>query len=350
MSKSLRKTVLSLAGAVFCLAVPLARVADAQEDAVKAAYKSLETAARNGDGQLWLTLQSKSRLADVTEQNRQSILKGAYRDPSIRYEPIVVRVLGNNAVLIGKFIRASQPGAKYSYHTVKYVLEDNQWKITAEAFSETPVDPISVWALLPPEDGSFSRARSPWSNIAYAGLNTKAFRPADLPWKMQATADESFLYIRFEAASPLPAPGSEIHKPPTNTGFVDPGTPPGPPSMVMKLGGNGPTQKTVEFKAETQVLTRSTFDASGKANSYRYFVTYYLGVRQPTRGVQVGDAIFGTSIPDSPGLIDVHDRFLDLKIPWKAIGWSGGRPTSVQIQEFNSLPQILPYQVSELKR
>jgi hypothetical protein len=99
------------------------------------------------------------------------------------------------------------------------------------------------------------------------------------------------------------------------------------------------------------VETRSTFDSNGKANSYRYFVAYSLWVTQPTRGVQIGNTIFNSSLP-SPfgGPITVQDRFLDIKIPLKALGWFGPPPTVVQIREFNSVPQILPHQVSQFSQ
>jgi hypothetical protein len=325
----------------------LVSAADAPEDAVKAAYKSLETAARNGDGQLWLNLQSKSRLGEMPEEARQRMLQGGFRDQSVQYEPLAVRVKKDDAVLIGRFHRLSDP---YTYHTVRFTFEDGQWKIAAESMSNTRIDQNSLWALLPPDDGAFERAHSPWSRIPYAGVNTQAFQPAQLPWKMQATVDESFLNVRFESGSALPDPGSEIHKT-GNAPMVDPGVPPGPPIMVVQLGGPGQAQKAFELKAEAQVETRSTFDSNGKANSYRYFVAYSLWVTQPTRGVQIGNTIFNSSLP-SPfgGPITVQDRFLDIKIPLKALGWFGPPPTVVQIREFNSVPQILPHQVSQFSQ
>jgi hypothetical protein len=318
------------------------RAASADEDAVKAVYKSIETAVRNGDGQLWLRLQSKKTLDQMPEQAKQNMLQGGYRDPSIRYEPIVVRVRDNDAVLIGRSSRTSQPGAAYSYESVRFARENGEWKIAAEASSNVPLDPNSIWALLPPEDGAFARAQSPWPRIPYAGLNTKFFNPSQLHWKMQGTADESFLYVRFESASALPEPGLEIQK---SDGL--PVAP--PPVMVAKLGEGGLAPASFEFKAEAQIETRSTFDNSGKANSYRYFVSYALWVSQPTRGTIIGNTIFNLSTTNSSGLIVVHDRFFDLRIPLKAVGWSAARSPAIRIQEANSSAQILPYQVSEFK-
>jgi len=119
---------------------------------------------------------------------------------------------------------------------------------------------------------------------------------------------------------------------------------------VVNLGGSLQPRKAFELKAEGQVESRSTFDSSGKANSYRYFVAYSLWVTQPARGVQTGNTIFNCSLPGPfGGPIAVQDRFLDIKIPLKALGWSGPPPTLVRIQEFNSVPQILPYQVPQFK-
>jgi hypothetical protein len=331
-----------LAAIALCYSGLLASSPD--EDAVRAAYKSIETAIRAGNAQLWLQLQSKKTLDEMPEQGKQNILHGAFRDPSIRYEPLVVRVRNDDAVLIGRFIRTSKSGTEYNYESVKYVREGGQWKIAAESFSNTPLDPNSIWALLPPEDGAFARARSPWPGIPYAGLNTQLFNPSQLHWKMRATADESFLYCRFEAASELPTPGSEIHQ---SGGVALPIS--GPPLMEVKLGAGGQTPGNFEFKVEEQIETRSTFDSSGKANSYRYFASYALWVSQPTRGTAIGNTIFHLSTTDSSSLIVVHERFLDIRIPLKAVGWSQARPPAIRIQEFNRAAQILPYQVSEFK-
>jgi hypothetical protein len=102
-------------------------------------------------------------------------------------------------------------GKEVQYEAIRFVLEGTAWKVEEESFSQSPVDPRSLYALLPPPDGAFARAGSPWSGIPYADSNTKFFKENELPWKMQAMQDESYLYVRFETKSSLPASGTEIH-------------------------------------------------------------------------------------------------------------------------------------------
>ena len=66
--------------------------------------------------------------------------------------------------------------------------EDGQWKIQDQQFRNTPADPNSVYALLPPDPGAFVRGGSPWDQVAAAMDAGQATR---LGWQMKVVFDEA---------------------------------------------------------------------------------------------------------------------------------------------------------------
>jgi hypothetical protein len=321
------------------------------EDAVVAAYKMLEKSLRDGDGALWLRLHDRKTVAELPEEMKQNLLKGVQSGrgvPMARYEPTAVRVQKDRAVIIGNIVVPKEAGLTFTHHSVSFVREDSEWKITDEHLSENPIDPVAVYALLPPDDGWFAGTDTAWQPVRYAALNTSRFKPADLPWKMQATVDDSFLYMRFEAASPLPASGTEMVKAP-GAQFPEKPGPEDPP--VMKVMVAGAPKKNIEMKAGSVIQTRATYDESAKKYSNRFFVQYSLIVTKPTQGVQIGDKIFESGASDRFGsLITARDRYLEIKIPLKVLGLDRAAGTKIAIEEYNSLPKILPYEVVSAPR
>ena len=93
-----------------------------------------------------------------------------------------------------------------------------------------------------------------------AGISDKA-DAAMHGWQVRSTYDESFLYIRIESATPMPAPGSQAEKPPT-------GWP------VMKVAVSGVGEFVVH--ANANIGDQATFDESGRANNHRHYVAYWL--------------------------------------------------------------------------
>jgi hypothetical protein len=74
--------------------------------------------------------------------------------------------------------------------------------VAREQWSDRPFDPFVLFAWLPPEAGAFLRDGAPWKGIAYATPNPRVLGKSEMPWKIQATMDESYLYVRFEANAP----------------------------------------------------------------------------------------------------------------------------------------------------
>ena len=71
--------------------------------------------------------------------------------------------------------------------------------------------PDSVYATVLPPAGAFGRAGTPWQSVSAAFDQANAGKQG---WQVRATYDKSFLYIRIETSTPMPAPGSEMETPP----------------------------------------------------------------------------------------------------------------------------------------
>ena len=180
----------------------------ADEQGVLVAYRQMEEADRHGDGRLWFSLRDRKTLDSMDARVKEMILKGGRARPSVQYDVLAVRVRGTQAVLSGK-VTDSQAGTT-QYATVQFKVEDNQWKVAREQWSDRPFDPFVLSAWLPPEEGAFLRDGTPWKAIAYATPNPRVLGKSEMPWKIQATMDESFLYARFEANALLLAPGARL--------------------------------------------------------------------------------------------------------------------------------------------
>jgi hypothetical protein len=320
-----------------------AAAAPRSEDGVMAAYRLLEKANREGDGELLLSLQTHEATAGMTDAQRSAFPKRFPPDPGLHYVPLAAGASGSHGAVIARIEGSTRATGKYE--SVKLVLEDGSWKVDRESFDDSPLDARGLYALLPPEDGAFARAGSPWAAVPYSVSNTQFFKESELDWKMKATRDESFLYVRFEAKSLLPAPGTEMYKDKAHPESpVDTGVPP-PPVMKIKLdeAGAGTTHnEEFSFQASDVLRTRATFDKIGKANSNRFFVVYALSLRSTSDAT-----ILDTNTDDTVAqMVAVNDRFFDLKIPLKSLGVEGNK-SAITLQEANSFAKILPYQVAK---
>src|SRR5215813_6957638 len=208
-----------------------------QEESVKVAYKKMEEADRNGDGELWFALRDKKTLRSLPAAVKDAMRKGGRPRPTVKYEPLTVRVLNDHAVLLGK-VTDSATGAT-QYQSVFFSVEGGAWKVSREQWSETPFDQFVLYGLLPPESGSFSRSLTAWKRAPYALINTDVVGKREVMWKMQATYDESFLYVRYEWITDIPLPGSRVSAELASTGKT--GGPPAPPAMQINIHGVGPS-------------------------------------------------------------------------------------------------------------
>ncbi len=312
--------------------VPATR-ANSSRDAVVAVFRSLEKSEQTGDGKLYLSVQSRVKLDGAGEKFIQEFSKGFPPDPSVRYTLMGVRIRNDHAAVLGKITRSTTPAPQY--YLGKLVLEKGSWKIAEDLLDQEPIGASALEAAIPPEDGAFSRSGSPWSKIPYAAINTKWFKPSEVEWKLQATADESFVYVRFEARAPLPAPGTEIPAKGTE------GIPPSPNVMVIGIGDG----KSYELVLSSNPMTRATFDEAGRATSNRFFVHYSYAVKDGAGATRFSGSTRDTFAP----LIAVHDQFLDLRLPLRSLSVEG-TGSGIEIREANSLAKILPYQVGRFSR
>jgi hypothetical protein len=162
--------------------------------------------------------------------------------------------------------------------------------------------------MIPPAVGAFERAGAPWQNVA------PAFDKADAAkhgWQVRATYDESFLYIRIESSTPIPAPGSQAETPPMGW-------------SVMKVGVSGVGEFVLH--ATANIGDQATFDENGRANSHRHYVAYWLMLE---RADQMIFQAWAGLTPDP--LVQTGDHFLDVRVPLRTMGVSDARPAKITI-------------------
>jgi hypothetical protein len=302
------------------------------EDAVLTVYRQLEKADREGDLLGRLRLQDRKSRDETGDSVRERVSHGGLQStPTLRYQSVAVRTSNGRAVITGNIIGASPNSLKH--HLIEFVREDGEWKVAAELLNDSPFDRSVVYAVLPPPDGSFTRAGSQWQRITVASNNAKRFQDKELPWKMQATRDESFVYIRFGTAAPLPVPGSELHKADSEQ-FVDTGAPESPPHLNIKIGGRqfGSTIGAV-------VQSKSTFDENGKSNSIRYYVQYSFVLKN-----QSDEEVFSADTSGSMvRLLSVDGKFINVKIPLQCLGSDSKAAADIELDDANVPARILPY-------
>jgi len=304
--------------------------AERPEDAVLAVYSRLQDAAQTGDADALIALWSpKSSIG----QNAAAMKSMIRPQPGIRYETDKVLVQGDDAALIGH-------SAGDIFFSMRFVRESGAWKILDQAFSNVPIDPASIYTLVPPPDGPFFQAGLPWQNVPRAIGNTKYYQPEKLQWKLQATTDPAWLYIRVEAAAPLPAPDTEVKGMfPNLSSGVRRDWP------VMRIRVVGGTPREYSFDVADQVADKATFDDEGKANSHHPYVVYSLLV---WKGQHVAFTE-STGLPVSP-LITVGDRFIDMRIPLKALGVESSKQ-AIEISDANGpIGMFAPYLVKPFGR
>jgi hypothetical protein len=216
------------------------------EDQVLAVYRQIERAEQSGDANTWIGLWSRE-----SASNAEKMRAYVRPRPNVHYTCSKVFVQGDQAVLLGQY-------DKDQFVSMRFVREDGRWKIRDQVFNNAAYHPDSVYAMIPPATGAFERAGAPWQNIAPAFEAGDAARQG---WQVRATSDESFLYVRIESSTPLPAPGTTAQKPPG-----------GWPVMKVAVSGVG------EFvlHANANIGDQATFDKSGRANSHRPYVAYWL--------------------------------------------------------------------------
>jgi hypothetical protein len=221
--------------------------------------------------------------------------------PDARYTSSKTFVQGDEAALLGQI-------GKDQFLSMRLLKEDGRWKIKDQAFSDKAYPAESVYAMIPPAAGAFERAGAPWQNVA------PAFDKADAAkrgWQVLATYDESFLYIRIESSTPIPAPGSQAEKPPM-------GWP------VMKVGVSGVGEFVLH--ATANIGDQATFDESGRANSHRHYVAYWLMLER------AGQMVFQAWAGLQPNpLVQAGDNILDVRVPLRTMGIADAGRTKITI-------------------
>ena len=266
------------------------------EDQVLAVYRQMEKAEQTGDANIWVGLWSREAVANAEK------MRPYFRPrPTAHYTSSKIFVQGEDAALLGQI-------GEQQFLGMRLVKEDGLWKIKDQIWSDKPYHADSVYALIPPPAGAFERAGTPWQNVAPAFDGADA---AKRGWQVQATYDESCLYVRIESSTAIPAPGSTAEKPPM-------GWP------VMKVGVSGVGEFVLH--ATANIGDQATFDKSGRANGHRHYVAYWLMLER------AGQMIFQASAGLDPNpLVHTGEHFFDVRIPLRTMGVSDARPTKILI-------------------
>jgi hypothetical protein len=304
--------------------------ANTADQAVRSAYLELEDAIQKGDSAKWLSLQSSTQLARLKPADREQIAKEMRGRPELRFAIVAAAADGDRGAVIGQMDFGKADDA--SFETARFVRENGAWKVDEEAFSNTPIDPRSLFAVVPPGNGSFAKSGSPWERVPYARVNTQWYKLEQLDWKLQAVEDSSYLYLRFEAKTPLLPSGTELPG-------GRPQVPPSPATLKIRADEGGAVS-SFEIQTDCGIQTRSTFGDTGRATSNRFYMIYSIYVRG------AGDTmIFTTHTEDSARLVSAHDRFLDLRIPLGALGLGSAGLPKIVLEEVNAPGKLLPYDV-----
>jgi len=270
--------------------------AQSPEDQILAVYKQMEKAEQGGDANTWIGLWSRESASDAEKMRRYLRAR-----PDVHYTSSTVFVQGDEAALLGRY-------GKDQSLSMRFVKEDGRWKIKEEAFSDKAYRAESVYAMIPPAAGAFGRAGSPWQNVAPAFDKAEA---AKRGWQVRATHDESFLYIRIESSTPIPAPGTQAEIPPM-------GWP------VLKVGVSGGGEFVLH--ANANIGDQATFDESGRANSHRHYVAYWLMLE---RADQMIFQTWAGLHPDP--LVQAGDHAFEVRVPLRTMGVADAGHTRITI-------------------
>jgi hypothetical protein len=320
---------------VFLVAVVLlspACKAQRPDEAVVALVREMEHALQTGDSKAWTALfDAKTR--ENVPVGQQSIPTR----PTVQFRATRTLVQGDTAAVIASMTDSAKPAAR-NHVTLRLVRESGAWKIADQAWSEKAPDPGLIYSTLPPSDGAFARAGSPWQGIARSSRNSKFYNPEQVRWGLQAAVDESYIYIRIENGHELPAPNTEVQGE-----FPNLKNPASLDWPVMKIRVSGaPRQEPKEFRldAAESIGDQATFDKQGKANSHRHYMAYLLTVWRGDDRVVSAEA--GSNVGP---LVQVHGRYMDLRIPLQALGVDQGAKFAI-LDANGPNGMILPYEVA----
>jgi hypothetical protein len=270
--------------------------AQSPEDQVLAVYKQMEKAEQSGDGNIWAGLWARESVS-----NAEKMWSNMRPRPAAHYTFSKVFAQGDEAALLGQI-------AEKQFVSMRFVKEGGRWKIKDQVWSDQAFPVDSVYAMIPLAAGTFERAGAPWQNV------TPAFDAADAArhgFQVRAAYDESFLYIRIESSTPMPAPGTPAEKPPG-------GWP------VMKVGVSGVGEFVLH--ANANIGDQATFDKNGRANSHLHYVAYWLMLERADR--MIFQAWAGL---DPNPLVKAGDHFFDVRVPLRTMGVADGRLTKITI-------------------
>jgi len=210
-------------------------------------------------------------------------------------------VQGDEAALLGQ-------SGQDQFLSMRFVKEDGRWKIKDQVFNNKAYHADSVYAMIPPAAGAFEHSGAPWQSVATA---FDAAEAAKRGWQVRATYDESLFYVRIESKTSLPAPGTPAERPPG-------GWP------VMKVGVSGVGEFVLH--ANANIGDQTTFDKSGRADSHRAYVAYWLMLERADQMIFQAWA----GLDPSP-LVQVGEHSFEVRVPLRTMGVTDAGRTAITI-------------------
>ena len=127
--------------------------AQSDEAKVAAVLKQMEHAEQTGDFDEWVRVWSREKSVDA-EKMRPCMRPR----PDRQYRASKIFVQGDEGALLAEAVPDS-------FVTMTVRREGGQWKIQDQMWRDSAADDNSVYALVPPGPGAFTRAGSRWDQI-----------------------------------------------------------------------------------------------------------------------------------------------------------------------------------------
>jgi hypothetical protein len=279
-------------------------------DAVTGVHTRLERAEQTGDFKAWMQLWDAATRAQAGDREMQG-----RPQPDLHYNATRTLVQDDQAATIAQISDGRNV-------TIRFTRENGEWKIAGQMWSDQPPEPLSIYAVVPPPDGAFARAGSPWADVVGS--------------KLSAAYDDDYVYLRLASSTALPAPESEA---------ISGTVPPTWPHLKLRVTEKAVREVSREFSIDVgaNIGDRATFDERGKAKTHFHYLSYGLMV------FRADHLIFNTSVEGRPNrLISVGPNAIEVRIPMKSIGVSGS--LKMEIIDPNLPTRSPPYEVRRFPR
>lgn len=266
------------------------------DKAVKSTMENYIKALKNGDGKAFVNLHSKVNRQNFPEEIMSKGLPPRTDIDDFKVDDIVLRK--KTAGIFGHMVKNGKP--ETDEEALFLVLEDGEWKIDHQKGANEPQNRA---AFVPPDSGKFMDGGMKWPAIA----------PGHKPYQIQATIDESFLYIRVLYHKPIPEINAALS-----------GDPPRPPDVNPRKLLITDTQKN----ASHEVVLDSTVKTRFSNGKNTFVLGYSLSLNDPEF-----KNVFSTFAGDENQLFAISAKEAVIKIPLETMNAPPYAQLRVKVKE-----------------